>query len=392
MNGRRVATLILLPTITLLHALVGFSARSAWWRLIIDGEGDPAIMGIVYGLAALVGAGAAAAAAALGRGGTALSLGLLAAAVGNGLVVSGAPMVGAAVATAGRAMVAVGAGATAAGLFATASARLAALVAIYATINAGALLAPPLSEWVIGGWGANALLVAAVIALAVLFLLSLPVADIGIHGAAAEPRDSTLPNAAGAALAGGAASVVWSVGGDLQWSWLSAVDVADRWIYNVNPGAVLLASLVAIGVLVGCAVANVAVRPLWVAGAGLVLIGLGLLPTPILPGQMGWAAATAVMGLGEPLFYAGFWAAAAGGVHGRIAATLGAVVYAGSSLGGLISNAISRIATEPTVAGVLAAGAGGALVLLGAVAFVAGWFLGRTPEAEAEADPPPAAE
>lgn len=358
----------------------------------MDGGGDPSILEVVCGLAALVGALAAAAAAAIGRGGTALSVGLLAGAVGNALVVSGAPMVGAAVATTGRAMVAVGAGATAAGLFVTASARMAALVAIYATINAGALLARPLGEWVTEGWGANWLLVAAAVALAGLFLLSLPVAVMGILGAAEEPRNGSLPIAAGAALAGGAASLVWIVGGDLQWSWLSAVDEADRWIYYVNPGAVLAASLVAIGVLVGCAVAKVSVRPLWVAGAGLLLIGLGLVPTPLLPGPMGWAAATAVVGLGEPLVYAGFWAAAAGGVHGRISATLGAVLYAGSSLGGLVANAISRIATAPTVAGVLAAGAGGVLVFLGAVAFVAGWFLGRTPEAEAEADPPPAAE
>jgi hypothetical protein len=184
---------------------------------------------------------------------------------------------------------------------------------VYGAINVAGLVSSSLAtalERILGAQvvvagGAGLELVAAVLAIALAVGIWLRPPE-GVEGPGSL-QPLVLALAGGAVVFGGGASAAAWTGLEFSFTNLSATDYDLGSVLMLNPAGVLAATVLAGGALGVAALAGRSVPPLFLAGVGLVLAGLALLPSalPASGGMLGVAGAQFVGGLGEPLVYRG---------------------------------------------------------------------------------------
>ncbi len=255
------------------------------------------------------------------------------------------------------------------------SARTAVAIAVYATVNLVALPAPFVGNWAaeaFGGWlsvGVSAV-ASGVAALVALVPLGLQFSPGGAQPEAARARGLSLPVlavAGGTVLVGGAGLVAWTVANDLQFG--EAMSSAGReagWFWFVNPSVVLgTGALAAVGLGVA-ALTGTRVPTLLVAGGGMVLLALGLVPLDLVGAGFGTVVAVVAVGaVGEALVMGPLFARACGDVHFRLSIAPAAALVLATTVPGIVSR-LPRSSDNPAWGWVIL-GLGGVALLSGIV-------------------------
>jgi hypothetical protein len=105
-----------------------------------------------------------------------------------------------------------------------------------------------------------------------------------------------------------------------MWSFAARLGVSRaEWLYSVNPAAVGLASFFVFGLLVVATVQRWSLPPLYLYGAGLVVVALGLVVIAGSSSVVLYALGAAVTGIGQAAAYGVPVAYAAIAVRGRMA-------------------------------------------------------------------------
>lgn len=339
MNVTGVATVVVLLVVSALHALGYYAGRSQLYLLasgayevpvaslasVFSAQLGASMVGILLAVpvSAVVGP---AATAGLGLAAYAVAAGLAAAAPDGTTFLAATTAAGLGVGMYRPALWAALARAFPSGLE---SARVAAAVALYAGVNLAALPAPVVGTWLAEVAGGAAVLGASAAASG---LGALAAAGLVLASFLAGPPDTeparagglglpVLAVSAGTVLLGGLGLAAWTLGSDGQYGGALGALAADRpWLWSLNPAVVLGTGLLAAVALAAAAMSGRRVPTLLVAGGGMVVAGLGLVPVDLLGGSLGAAVAVVALGaVGEALMVAPLFARACGDVHFRVA-------------------------------------------------------------------------
>jgi len=378
MNRTRLTFVLALPVVALVHSFGMYLARGQWWAAARDAGAPAGQMYNVAAAAGILGAVVAAMVGAIGGGPACLTLGLLGSAAGELLMAADWTSPGSVAVGVGRTLTMVGGATCALRAFPPRgdSGRMALLIAVYAAANVASMAASPAGSLLSNLLGARAAIAAGGAIELVAALLSAPLLYLafvrppeGAGGGALHP--GLLALGVGVATVGSAAAGTLWLGTTFSYESHQGDTISSAWLELLNPIGVLASSVLCGGLLVLLAVQRRQAPPLLVAGLGLFLGGLVLLPTaePGARGDVAQAAITFASGLGEPLLFAGVLAGAAGGLHWRVAPALVAVFSVLQTLPQwLWAQAAGRLGVDtPGAAG--AAGCG-AIVMLTGVAFL----------------------
>jgi hypothetical protein len=393
MNLPRLAAALLVPLAALLHTFGYYASRSLQWRLLYDsyqassdeisvlmsGGTGAAMAGALSALligAALGPAPTAALGLAIYAGGTMIeawssdlalfATGSLAAQFGLGLYRPA--MIAAAVR-----------------FFSRRDLPLAALVLTlcYGGVNLAALMASGASALMMnfGASGASlsfALSAALSLGAAVIHLVYFGVGFTSRDG----PGSLGIPALTASAVVGAVGAVglaTWAVATDLQTTALTRDLFVGTWMWNINP---LVVALTCGGMLLGLGALHVSgVRlPLAaVAGLGLLLSAVGLLPSFLAGvGSAGIFVVLTVIGaVGEALTWGPLAAAACGGVHFRVAIVPAVGITVASYGASFFSRAFDTFDAGATVGGGVASVLSLGVALAGVALLAAAWPLER---------------